>query len=391
MKKEKSLSRQDDVQIGVAERIRSIELDIDDLFLLGQHLREHHVRVDRSARDWLVQVDGEKVSGSVFVPYDFTADRALVLDMERLILPGDDTVTEGVATPEQAPSDPRKLPAISVKAAEFGLGERMFGTLEAEFTRTPEGLVSDSIIAQDPTFGVVSSGQWVVDDDDPRGFRSSMTASLTSNDVVQTMQRLNYQPGIVSSDMGILFDVSWSGGPRLDFLESLDGDVQVRLGVGRLVEVEPGAGRVFGLMSIVALPRRLSLDFRDVFQKGFGFDRIEGAFRLVDGTAYTCNLLLEGPAAAIAIVGRSNLVERSYDQTAVVSANVGNTLPLVGVVVAGPQVAAALLLFSQIFKKPLQDMGRTYYSVAGSYDEPTVESSDVVAFGASGQLADCVD
>ena len=74
-----------------------------------------------------------------------------------------------------------------------------------------------------------------------------------------------------------------------------------------------------------------------------------------------------------------------------VSANVGNTLPLVGVVVAGPQVAAALLLFSQIFKKPLQDMGRTYYSVTGSYDEPTVESSDVVAFGASGQLANCVD
>ena len=96
-------------------------------------------------------------------------------------------------------------------------------------------------------------------------------------------------------------------------------------------------------------------------------------------------------AADIAIVGRSNLVERSYDQTAVVSANVGNTLPLVGVVVAGPQVAAALLLFSQIFKKPLQDMGRVYYRVSGSYDEPTVESSDVAAFGASGQLANCVD
>jgi uncharacterized protein (TIGR02099 family) len=385
------LSKHDDVQIGAAERIRSIELDIDDLYLLGQHLREHHVRVDRSARDWLVQVEGEKVSGSVFVPYDFTADRALVLDMERLILPGDDTVTEGAATPEKPPTDPRKLPAISVKAAEFGIGERMFGTLEAEITRTPEGLVTDSIIAQDPTFGVVSSGQWVVDADDPTGFRSSMTASLTSNDVVRTMARLNYQPGIVSNDMGMLIDISWSGGPRMDFLDSLDGEAQVRLGIGSLVEVEPGAGRVFGLMSIVALPRRLSLDFRDVFQKGFGFDKIEGSFRLEDGTAYTCNLLLEGPAAGIAIVGRSNLVERSYDQTAVVTTNLGNTLPLVGVVVAGPQVAAALLLFSQIFKKPLQDMSRVYYSVSGSYDEPTVESSDVVAFGASGQLANCVD
>jgi len=385
------LSRHDDAQIGAAERIRSIELDIDNLYLLGQRLRDHHVRVDRSARDWLVQVEGEKISGSVFVPYDFTADRALILDMERLILPGDDTVGEGNATPESAPTDPRDLPAISIKAAEFGIGERRFGALEAEVARTPEGLVTDSIIAQDPTFGVVSSGQWVVDDGDPSGFRSSVTASLTSNDVAQTMQRLNYQPGIVSNDMGMLFDVSWSGGPSMDFLDSLDGDVQVRFGVGSLEEVEPGAGRVFGLMSVVALPRRLSLDFRDVFQKGFGFDKIEGAFRLEDGTAYTCNLFLEGPAADIAIVGRSNLVDRSYDQTAVVSAKVGNTLPLVGVVVAGPQVAAALLLFSQIFKKPLQDMGRIYYRVSGSYDEPTVKSSDVAAFGASGQLANCVD
>ena len=385
------LSRHDEVQIGVADRIRSIELDIADLYLLGQHLRDHHVRVDRSARDWLIQVEGEKVEGSVFVPYDFTSDRALVLDMERLILPGGDTDEDDEASDEELPIDPRKLPAISVKAAEFGLGERMFGTFEAEIARTPEGLVTDGIIAQDATFGVVSSGQWVVDENDPSGFRSSMTASLTSTDVVQTMARLNYQPGIVSNDMGMLFDVSWSGGPRMDFLDSLDGEVQVRLGIGSLVEVEPGAGRVFGLMSIVALPRRLSLDFRDVFQKGFGFDKIEGAFRVEDGTAYTCNLLLEGPAAGIGIVGRSNLVERSYDQTAVVTTNLGNTLPLVGVVVAGPQVAAALLLFSQIFKKPLQDMSRIYYSVSGSYDEPTVESSDAAAFGASGQLANCVD
>lgn len=386
-----SLSRHDVVQLGAAERIRSIELDIKDLYLLGQRLSEHHVRVDRSASDWLVQIEGDKVAGSVFLPYDFTADGELVLDMERLILPGDDTVEEGAEPEDKAPIDPRNLPAIAVKAAEFGIGERMFGTLEAKFTRTPEGLVTDSMIAQDPTFGVVSSGQWVVDEEDPSGFRSSLTASLTSTDVEQTMLRLNYQPGIVSDDMGMLFDVSWSGGPRLDFLDSLDGAVQVRLGVGRLEEVEPGAGRVFGLMSIVALPRRLSLDFRDVFQKGFGFDKIDGAFRLEDGTAFTCNLSLEGPAAAIGIVGRANLVDRDYDQTAVVSTNVGNTLPLVGAVVAGPQVAAALLLFSQIFKKPLQDIGQIYYSVSGSFDEPAVESSDAAAFGASGLMADCVD
>ena len=386
-----ALSRHGDGQLGVAERIRSIELGIDDLYLFGQHLQGHNLRVDRSARDWLVVFTGDKVDGSVFVPYEFTADRTLALDMQRLILPGDEDADQAVPPDDSSSVDPRNLPAITVKAAEFGVGERMFGAIEAEFARTPEGLVADNIMTHDPSFDIVGGGRWVVEGDDTAGSHSFLTGTLSSSDVVQTMQRLGYQPGIVSDDMGMLFDISWSGGPRIDFMETLDGDVHVRFGSGQLNEVEPGAGRVFGLMSVVALPRRLSLDFGDVFNRGFGFDKIEGAFRIDDGDAFTCNLSLEGPAAAIAIVGRADLVDREYEQTAIVSANVGNTLPVVGALVAGPQVAAALLLFSQIFKKPLQDIGQVYYSVSGSWDEPAVETSNAEGFEASAQLARCID
>ena len=143
-------------------------------------------------------------------------------------------------------------------------------------------------------------------------------------------------------------------------------------------------------MSIVALPRRPSLDFRDVFNKGFGFDKIAGTFRIDDGITYTCDLSLEGPAADIGIVGSADIPNRTYDQTAIVSANVGNTLPIVGAVVAGPQVAAALLIFSQIFKKPLQEVGQVYYAIDGSWDEPTVNSTDSTAFVASGEDAGCL-
>lgn len=188
----------------------------------------------------------------------------------------------------------------------------------------------------------------------------------------------------------MLFDVDWSGSPRGDFFDVINGEVKVRFGDGQLEEVEPGAGRMFGLMSIVALPRRLSLDFRDVFSKGFGFDEIAGSFRIVDGKTYTCDLSLDGPAADIGIVGVVNLNDRTYDQTAIVSANVGNTLPIVGAVVAGPQVAAALLIFSQIFKKPLQEVGQVYYGISGSWDDPVVESTDSAAFVASGELASCL-
>ena len=245
-------------------------------------------------------------------------------------------------------------------------------------------------MTQDDTFGINATGRWLIDPTDPSGSRTYVSGTLTSTDVEPTMARLDFAPGIVSKEMTVGFDVGFSGGPRADFLESLDGDVSVEFGAGQLEEVEPGAGRMFGLMSVTALPRRLSLDFRDVFNKGFGFDKIAGRFRIVDGESYTCDLSLEGPAADIGIVGRASLVNRDYDQTAVVSANFGNTLPIMGAVVAGPQAAAALLIFSQIFKKPLQEVGQVYYSIGGSWDEPAMDSTDSESFAADSELAGCL-
>lgn len=380
-----SLSRGGEKKVGAAARIRSIDVIVDDLYIVGQHLKAHRVKVDRSALDWLVQFDGDDVAGSVFVPYDFGGDRAMVLDMEKLRLPGDEADTE-----PESNLDPRKLPPMQLTAKEFAFGDRYLGAVEATLEKTENGLEASRILTTDETFGIVGTGRWLADDDDPLGSHSFITATLTSTDVQQTMARLNYTPGIVSQDMSMIFDLDWSGSPRADFFDVLDGEVQVRLDNGQLEEVEPGAGRVFGLMSIVALPRRLSLDFRDVFSKGFGFDKIAGTFRIDDGITNTCDLSLEGPAADIGIVGEANLVERTYAQTAIVSANVGNTLPIVGAVVAGPQVAAALLIFSQIFKKPLQEVGQVYYAIDGSWDEPTVESTNSAAFVRSGELAGCL-
>ena len=382
-----SLSRSDAESVGAAERIRSIDLIIDNLYLIGQHVENHRVRVDRSARDWLVQFDGEDILGSVFVPYDFDGDRAMVLDMDKLRLPGDesDSGFDGGAT-----LDPRKLPPIELQAAEFAFGDRYLGTVEATIEKTLNGLEAVQIKSTDDTFSIVGEGRWLVDENDALGSHSYFKASLSSNNVERTMTRLNYQPGIDSNDMSMEFDLDWSGAPRADIFEDLNGRVSVRLGSGQLEEVSPGAGRMFGLMSITALPRRLSLDFRDVFSKGFGFDSVSGSFRIDSGKTYTCDLSLDGPAADIGIVGEADLVARTYDQTAIVSANVGNTLPIVGAVVAGPQVAAALLVFSQIFKKPLQEVGQVYYGISGSWDEPDVDSTNSAAFVSSGEKSGCL-
>lgn len=372
---------------GVVERIRSIDLHVGNLEVLGQQLQDHRVRVNRSGLDWVVQLDGRQAKGTVTIPYNFEGERPLTLEMETLRLPGSET--DLTSTPTQV--DPRTLPAIVASADDFALGNRHFGAMSVEFAKTENGLESSEFNTEDASFTVTGRAGWVIDSGDPTGQRSYLDATLASTDIDQTMQRLDYQPGIIGNDMELHFDVSWSGAPRQDFMASLDGAVEVRFGAGQLNEVEPGAGRVFGLMSVVALPRRLSLDFSDVFDKGFGFDQITGSFQLASGDALTCDLSLTGPAADVGIVGRASLVDRSYEQTAVVSANVGNTLPVVAAVVAGPQVAAALLIFSQILKKPLQEMGQIFYAIDGSFDEPQIEATTALRFAEVSGLAGCID
>jgi len=380
-----NLSRSEDKKIGTAERIRSIDLTVDNLFAIGQHLKGHHVRLDRSALDWLVQVEGEDIVGSVSVPYDFGSERAMVVDMERMRLPGDD-----VSPPSVSDLDPRKLPPIMLTADEFALGDRYLGAVEANLVRTENGLETETLVAKDASFEIVGSGQWVADENEELGSRTYVTATLNSVDVRSTLARLDFAQGISGQSMGILMDTSWSGGPRASFLDVLDGDVQVRMEEGQLEEVEPGAGRMLGLISFVALPRRLSLDFRDVFNKGFRYDTIAGTFNIVDGIAMTCDLSLEGPAADIGIVGRVDFEASEYEQGAVISAKVGNTLPIVGAVVGGPPGAAVMLIFSQIFKKPLQSVGQVYYGISGPWEEPAIESVDADDFVRYGELAGCL-
>lgn len=377
--------------VRVGDRIRAIDLSIDNLYAFGQQYADHRIAVDRGGNRWFINADGDALRGDITVPYDLGGEQPVTLEMELLTLPG--LADDVAAIPEDSgisEVDPRTLPPVVVEAQEFAIGDRYLGAVSARFDKTPDGLRATEVSATDESFGITGSAGWVFDSAPGTGPRSYINAALLSRNVEQTMRRLNYGAGIDSSEMQLDVDVSWPGGPGKDFLEQLDGTVSVRLGSGQLNEIDPGAGRVFGLMSVVALPRRLSLDFRDVFDKGFGFDEIRGTFNIDRGEAYTCDLSLRGPAAEIVIIGSVDLADSVYNQTALVSANVGNTLPLVGTVVAGPQVGAALLIFSQIFKKPLQEVGRVYYGIDGPFDEPQVDVADGQRFEAASEFAGCL-
>jgi uncharacterized protein YhdP len=129
-------------------------------------------------------------------------------------------------------------------------------------------------------------------------------------------------------------------------------------------------------MSIAALPRRLLLDFRDVFEEGFAFDEIGGDFKIIDGNAFTNNLRFGGPAAEIYVVGRTGLRERDYRQQIVVTSEPSNMLPTVAGLLGGPGAGAALFVFTRLFKEPLKGIGRASYCLEGSWEAPVVEPID---------------
>ena len=276
----------------------------------------------------------------------------------------------GDPTADSDPGDPRRIPPIVLEVADFRYDQMQLGNLKAEVRPTERGVRMDQLVTQAPSFEITGEGDWFLTD---TGHQSVINVRLQSTDLDSTLKALDFESTVDADETEIELSLNWPDAPGPRFRERLNGEVRVRVGAGRLVSVQPGAGRVFGLLSVTALPRRLSLDFRDVFDSGFGFDYIRGDFSLRDGNAYTSNLVLEGPAAQVGVMGRAGLVTRDYDQTAVVYANFGSSLPVAGAVVGGPAVGAALLVFSELFKKPLQEMARVNYRITGSWEDPQIE------------------
>jgi len=350
------------------ETFRRFAVRADRLVVAGQVFRDVEATAERGPDAWSVDVEGPATEGRVTVPYD-TAERPLVLAMQRLWLLEPEPAEEGAA-----PTDPRTLVAVEADIGDAALGSRRLGRLELSVARTPEGLVARRIEARAPTFTISGTGDWLVADGDAARQVTRARAELKGTDIRDALDRLGFQPLVEGKGVNVKADLAWPGGPAADFLRRAEGRIALRMQDGQVLELEPGgSGRLLGLLSVTALPRRLALDFSDVLDKGLAFDAIEGDFRVGSGSAYTCNLGLSGPAADMGIVGRTGFAAEDYDQVAVVRPQVSNVLTVGGVVLGGPVGGATMLLISQIFRKPLSTLGESYYRVSGGWDDPDVE------------------
>ena len=358
----------------LSDYLRSVELTVNDLQIFGMRFPDVSGSLLPTQNSWSVTVDGPKAHGTLQVPFNLTGDEPLVINMTRLGLEAVDSSPEEDVDTQ---ADPKQWPNITAAIDEFDAYGKHLGATHAEIKRIPDGLSLQSFTAESAGHELTATGSWT---NPPTGQRGDLKLKLESTDLQQTLVDLGYGPGLTAKHGLLEADVSWPGAPNATLLGRLNGTMKVEVADGQLLNVQPGAGRVFGLLSIATLPRRLSLDFSDLTDKGFAFDSIHGDFRLESGDAYTQNLLLKGPAAEIGMVGRTGLWRHDYDQTVVVTGSFGQSLPAAGLLAGGPAVGAAMLLFSQIFKEPLKGMARGYYRITGPWESPNVqrvEASDV--------------
>jgi uncharacterized protein (TIGR02099 family) len=362
--------------------IRDASLHVAELDYLGVAFRDVSLDLAITDRTWHINVGGPNVIGAITVPSTANSTEPWNLQFDRLRVDPAQNAEPTIATAVGVAVDtnPRAVPSVNFRATELVFGERQFGEVSAVLTKEEFGVGLQHLSVAGSSYTVNAQGEWRAKD----AGVSRLKGTLLSTDVQNTLKELGYADVIQAKSGKLEFDLTWEGAPTTAALAQAMGHVQLSLEKGQVTGIKPGAGRVLGLSSIAALPRRLALDFSDLTDKGLAFDSVHGDFDLRDGNAYTENVLLKGPAAEIGLIGRIGLKNKDYDQTAVVTGSVGSSLsiPVASALVGGPVVGAAVLLFTQVFKQPLKGLARGYYHITGSWDNPTVErikSADAAA------------
>lgn len=350
-----------------------LDVAIGDLRLGPTRLGPVALAMTREGQYWRLESDGERLQGSLRLPASGRVDRDVVADFARLHWPGvsPDHETEP-APPSRA--DPMQMPDFSIAIRDLRWGDLDLGEFRASAFRNDRGLEIERFTSRRVGFELSGSGFWTGDTRPPS---STMRVRLSTGDLGSALRAAGFEMALQRGNAMITFDGQWPGSP-LDFsLQRADGTLELTVNEGSIPEASPGAGRLLGLVSLSSIPRRLRLDFSDVFGEGLSFDRIAGSFDLLDGVASTENLRIDSPAAEIRIRGRTDLRNRRYDQIVLVRPGVSSALPVIGLLAGGPVGAAAGAALQQIFSRPLRGISEIRYAVTGPLDAPEIRPVDV--------------
>ena len=321
-----------------------------------------------SAQGWKLNIDSAAASGHITWRTDLPT-QAITAQFTHLYLPSSEAEPEDPAEElekTQLQIDPRAIPTLHLYVEDLSVGSAKLGATRWESFPTPKGMRIDLLESKSSDLTLTGSGDW--QGIGAQGL-SSFKLRFSAQDLGRMLAGLGFSGHVAGGQTLAEIDADWQGAPIEFALARLHGRLNVWVGSGRFLELDPGAGRLFGLLSVRELPRRLALDFRDFFQTGMSFTEIRGDFRFDAGNAYTEGLKIKAPAADITVIGRTGLSARDYEQTALVSPKIG-VLPMVGAIAGGPAGAAAGLIAQRVLEG--ESALAANYKITGSWEKPLV-------------------
>lgn len=335
---------------------RSIRLSINVLEGFGARFKNTVFDAQKSAQGhWLISFKGADIDGTVTLPLAHE-DRPIEARFKHLHI----RTLDDVAAPER--TSPRRPRSVTFNCAKCLINERDWGTMETRTQRQPGGMSIESLRIDAPLFRMNAQGFWSIDNG--RG-ATSLSGTFEAPEIATLLSSFGFENlGLVGGATTVTGKLTWPGSPFGFDVQGVEGNVGLKMGAGQLPNVKRGTtGRVFGLLMIADLPKRLTLNFEDLSSEGLAFSGIDGSFRIESGDAYTGDLLMQSQTADILISGRTGLVSEEYDQLITVTPKLSSSLPF-----------APVWLAEKILRRRFFDTAFSYrYTVSGSWDEPIIE------------------
>lgn len=350
------------------EHLRSLDMDVDNLRYMHRDLGPVEVRAaSGDSRAWTARLDGARLEGTGRVRLDPEPAR-YELELNRLHWPRLENGER--ATTYETPPQPTGFPHLSISAEDFRYGDMRLGTLDLQAGPEKDAWVIRHLSLQQPALNVEVEGRWTANRFNAH--HTDVSLEARADEFGNALSQLGLKEQIANGRAELSADLGWSGQPSDFDFAGLSGRLSFNAEDGRFLKLKPGSGRLLGLFNIETLARRFKLDFRDVFEEGLAFDRINGKAGITAGLLETDGIYIVSPAALIEMEGSTHLAQESYDLDVTVAPEVGANLSLAGAI-ANPAAGAMIFVVQRLFKKQMAKLIHYRYRVTGDWSDPIVE------------------
>ncbi|MFU8788075.1 MAG: YhdP family protein [Methylobacter sp.] len=322
--------------------------------------------LQRNKDHWAGTIDSAIAKGRLQIPVGNQATDRIILDMTLLDLSALKQSASKDAEPLPGLS-PEQAPLLTLTSAKTLWHSVDLGRLSLVTERSPGGMAFKraELIGEHQKW--VLSGDWT-----SSGGGQSVTHVQGNLDVPQAGQllaQLDVSKDLTETRAIIDFATDWKGAPYQFSLAGVTGHLSLHLKEGRILSIEPGFGRVLGILAVAQWIKRAQLDFSDIYQEGLTFNSIKGHFDLANGIASTQNLVVDAIPAKIAISGDTDLVSRTVDHIVDVTPKSADAVPIAGTIMGK---IAALVGRSLTGKDQEGFFFGSQYLVKGSWENAEV-------------------